>query len=103
MLKQERCHNCGSTLEFHDDSYCSVVKCPYCRTEYHIDNLGRIEEYKVKLKIQNRIVSFYVGSMEVAPIEIETTRLYDTNRCYIRNSMPEITLTLHSYDWEDLK
>lgn len=103
MKEHTNCLNCGAPLHYNETNYGSIAKCSYCDTEYHIDKLGRVEEYKVKLKMHNRIISFYIGSMQYEPTMLETTRLCDRERTYIMSGVPNITLTLHSYDIEDLE
>lgn len=101
--EKTNCLNCGAPLHYDETSYGSTAKCKYCDTEYHIDKLGRVEEYKVKLKMYNKIISFYIGSMKIEPNITETTTLWDIKRKYIVNSVPNITIELHSYDIEDLR
>lgn len=102
MNNPTNCHNCGAPLKYDEKNYGSTAKCKYCNTEYHIDNLGRIEEYKVKLMFYGKIVTFYVGSVMVESPCIETTSIIDDVRTYIRPSMPDITLELHSINIEDI-
>lgn len=63
MLKQEKCHNCGASLTYDERNYNGEVTCQYCRTKYHLDNLGKIEEYKVKLMIFGVVREFYIESV----------------------------------------
>ena len=56
VLTKTNCINCGAPL--HSD------KCEYCGTEYHIDNYGQINEYKVKLNILGEEKKFYIGKVE---------------------------------------
>ena len=101
MNKVTNCHNCGAPLKYDEKSYGSVAKCKYCNTEYHIDNLGRVEEYKVKIMMYGKIVTFYVYTMQADYPCIETTTLIDDCRTYIYPSMPDITLELRSINIED--
>lgn len=105
MKEQTNCLNCGAPLQYDETSYGSIAKCKYCNTEYHIDKLGRVEEYKVKLKMQNKIISFYLGSMTYEPNYIEES--YMTTSGYMQHTIMDrllnITLELHSYDIEDLE
>ena len=107
MNERTNCLNCGSPLHYDETSYGSTAKCEYCGTEYHIDKLGRVEEYKVKIKIQGKIVDFYIGEMRV-----EYNPMLDTTPIYIdykgrtqivRNENPTIKLELISYNIEEMK
>ena len=106
MVERTNCLNCGSPLHYDETSYGSTAKCEYCGTEYHIDKLGRVEEYKVKIKIQGKIVDFYIGEMSVTnrPF-LDDTTFYDCKgRTMINKSIqPEIELRLISYNIEDVK
>lgn len=55
-MKQTNCINCGAPL--HNE------KCDYCGTEYHLDNNGQINEYKVKLNIMGEEKEFYISKVE---------------------------------------
>jgi DNA-directed RNA polymerase subunit M/transcription elongation factor TFIIS len=104
MEEKTNCLNCGATLHYDETQYGSTAKCKFCGTEYHIDKLGRVEEYKVKLKMQNHIISFYIGSMIYEPAPMETYRTIDGDmHCAPVCSCPNITLELHSYDIEDIE
>ncbi len=103
MNNPTNCHNCGASLKYNEKNYGSTAKCEYCNTEYHIDKLGRIEEYKVKLMMYGKIVTFYVYSMQAEYPCIETTSLQDNARTYIYPAGPELTLELHSIDFEDIE
>ena len=105
MKECRNCLNCGAPLHYDETNYGSVAKCGYCRTEYHIDKLGRVEEYKVKLRIFNRIVSFYIGQVEFKPVAVDTWRTLDgqLHTTIARPSMPEMELNLISYDVEEIK
>lgn len=106
MSKHEEktnCMNCGAPLHYDETSYGSTAKCAYCDTEYHIDKLGRVEEYKVKLKMQGHIISFYIGTMTYEPPPMETYRTYSGEMYFVPVcSCPNITLELHSYDIEEI-
>jgi hypothetical protein len=96
--------NCGAPLHYDETSYGSTAKCPYCDTEYHIDKLGRVEEYKVKLKMFGKIMSFYIGTITCEPIPIDSYRTIDGEmHCVPRWHCPDITLELHSYAMEDIE
>lgn len=104
MKEHTNCLNCGAPLHYNETNYGSTAKCSYCGTEYHIDKLGRVEEYKVKLKMHNKIISFYLVDMAYEPVILETTYLCDNEVYSIPDiGCPNITLTLHSYDMEDLE
>lgn len=102
MKEYRNCLNCGSPLQYDETNYGSIAKCKYCNTEYHIDKLGRVEEYKVKLKLQNKIISFYIGEMRYGPIILDRSYLFD-GRTHIETTKAVIELNLISYDMEDIK
>lgn len=106
MNKLTNCSNCGAPLKYDEESYGSIAKCKYCNTEYHIDKLGMIEEYKVKLKIHDKIVSFYIGTMTVEPQYIETTERWIDGSMHSNSyalNLPQLTLELHSYEFEEIE
>lgn len=102
MEEKINCLNCGAPLHYDETQYGRIARCKFCDTEYHIDKLGRVEEYKVKLKMHGKIISFYLGCEEFEPNVIETTYIGDDSRTYISSGLPQITLTLHSYAMEDI-
>lgn len=55
--RRTNCINCGAPL--------TGTKCHYCGTEYHLDDLGRLKEYYVKLEIFGQKMEFYLNSVEV--------------------------------------
>ena len=59
------CKNCGASLIYNETQYGKKAKCQYCRTEYNIDLLGRVEEYKVKLEIMGAVREFYISDLTV--------------------------------------
>lgn len=61
--KLTNCTNCGAVMEYSKQYYGGMYKCPYCNTEYHIDLLGRVEEYKVKFKWMGKLVDAYLSSV----------------------------------------
>lgn len=65
MELRTNCKNCGASLHYDETKYGKKVRCQYCRQEYHIDWLGRVEEYKVKLEVLGEIKEFYIGEMEI--------------------------------------
>lgn len=102
MIENTNCLNCGAPLHYDETNYGSCAKCKYCDTEYHIDKLGRVEEYKVKLKMYNKIISFYLGSMTYEPVMTDITMLCDGRlKRTVGLGCPNITIELHSYDMED--
>ena len=60
------CINCGAPL--HNE------KCEYCGTEYHLDNFGQINEYKVKLNILGKEKYFYISNVETHSIYGDCSR-----------------------------
>lgn len=68
-MNKTNCKNCGAPLIYGINNYESIAKCKYCNTEYHIDRLGKIEEYKVKLEILGIIREFYLSEIKVEPID----------------------------------
>lgn len=60
-MNETNCKNCGAVL--HYDLKSRIAKCSYCSTEYHLDDLGRIEEYKVDLEIYGVRRTFYISSI----------------------------------------
>lgn len=62
------CTNCGAPLQFTEKDYGKLAKCSYCDTEYHLDMLGRIEEYKVKLKVMGEVRQFYINEVACEPV-----------------------------------
>lgn len=104
MFERTNCLNCGSPLHYDETSYGSIAKCEYCGTEYHIDKLGRVEEYKVKIKIQGKIVDFYIEEMRVEYYPMfDTTRDYKGRNQLVRNEHTTIKLELISYNIEEVK
>lgn len=99
MELRTNCKNCGAPLEYDRTKYGKTTKCKYCRTEYHIDLLGRVEEYKVKLEIMGEIREFYIGEIEVCPIwdGFESVRSLDGRMCRSIPRRNEIKLSLISY------
>ena len=70
MEYRTNCKNCGSPLHYDKTNYGKTAICKYCSTEYHIDLLGRVEEYKIKLEIMGKIKEFYIGEMKFEPINM---------------------------------
>lgn len=82
------CINCGAPLQ--------GTKCGYCNTEYHLDDLGRLKEYYIKLEIFGQITEFYIGTMEVRHDNYETFRNLDGRVSTIKTGPPTIELNLIS-------
>ena len=61
MINETNCKNCGAPL--HYDLESRIATCGYCSTEYHLDNLGRIEEYKVEIEAFGQRRTFYINSI----------------------------------------
>lgn len=97
------CRNCGAVMEYNKQYYGSMYKCPYCRTEHHIDKLGRIEEYKVKFMWQGRLIEAYLNAYSVEPTYIEATRLCDTGRMTYITGSPTLTFEFTGYVVEENK
>ena len=93
MELRTNCKNCGASLHYDETDYGKKVRCQYCRQEYHIDTLGRIEEYKVKLEFMEHIIDFYINSIEVQPDYIECTTLGGSSYAKVRTGM-DINLEL---------
>lgn len=70
---ETNCKNCGGTLKYEKEK----VFCPYCGAIYHLDNVGRIEEYKVELEIYGKKRKFYIGEIEIHHIVADVTRNID--------------------------
>jgi hypothetical protein len=77
MELNTNCKNCGGLLRYDKTNYGKTAKCEYCGTEYHIDLLGRVEEYKIKLEFMGEMKEFYIGKWEMNPIFKESFRGID--------------------------
>lgn len=55
-MTQTNCINCGAPLK--------NQKCEYCGTEYYLDTLGQINEYKIKVNIMGQEKDFYISKIE---------------------------------------
>ena len=94
-INRTNCKNCGAPLNY--DLNNRMATCQYCNTEYHLDNLGRIEEYKVELEIMGQRRKFYISCVTVEPIYTEMSRNFiDGNLSFIRGN-DIIKLELISY------
>ena len=99
-IKKSNCLNCGASMDYNKIQN-GVYQCPYCREYYHIDQYGTVEEYKVKLKYGGKIVTFYIGSMEIEPVYDAYRTIDGRLHTTMISSMPNITLTLHSINIEE--
>lgn len=75
------CKNCGACLTYGTNEYESTAKCEYCGSEYHIDRLGKIEEYKVKMDIMGSVREFYIEEVTVTDDPVAFA-FCDTNLTY---------------------
>ncbi len=87
------CKNCGAPLHYDINNYGKFAKCDYCNSEYHIDNKGKIEEYKVKLDIQGKERNFYIQDIKVNPI-FEYCGRDISGKIYCKNSQEKLKITL---------
>ena len=84
MELRTNCKNCGASLHYDKTNYGKAVQCKYCRQEYHIDQLGRIEEYKVKLEFMGKVIDFYIQSFEITPDIEEVSYLGGDYKRYVK-------------------
>lgn len=70
MEYRTNCKNCGAPLHYDKTNYGKVSECRYCGTEYHIDLLGRIEEYKIKIEFMGEVRDYYIGSWSVESLPL---------------------------------
>ena len=98
VKQRTNCLNCGSPLHYNETNYGSMSKCQYCGTEYHIDKLGRVEEYKVNIKLYGKIISFYVNSIECAYDDFEVERNIIGRCATVIRRDPRIKVELESYE-----
>lgn len=94
MINQTNCKNCGAIL--HYDTANRIAKCSYCETEYHLDNLGRIEEYKVELEIMGQRRMFYIETITVRPTYYDFGRNLDGTLISVKTG-DNIEISLISY------
>ena len=95
-MKQDKCMNCGNSINYNEIEN-GVYVCPFCRTKYHIDKLGYIEEYKVKLMFMGHLLECYLSSYGVESMPIETTYIgCDSHRTYITGPQ-SVTLEFTGY------
>jgi len=76
------CKNCGAPLTFNKNDYGRTAKCKYCDTEYHLDLLGRVEEYKIKIDVMGKIREYYIGEMSFEPLFDTAYRTIDGKLYY---------------------
>jgi len=86
--RRTNCINCGAVLH--------GTQCAYCGTEYHLDDLGRIKEYFVKLEIFGQKMEFYVNSIEVRNDNYEEFRNLSGVVGRIKTGLPTMELCLTS-------
>ena len=84
MELRTNCLNCGAPLKYKKEDYGKSSNCEYCGTEYHIDLLGRIEEYKVKIEFMGKVREYYIGDWEMIPIHRNSYRNIDGRLNYIQ-------------------
>lgn len=93
MNYRTNCKNCGAILHYNKDKYGTSTQCDYCGTEYHIDLLGRIEEYKIKIEFMGKVREYYIGDWENHPIYFNAYRDID-GRLNYRKPIYKTKLTL---------
>ena len=96
------CTNCGAVMQYSEQYYGKMYKCPYCKTEHHIDLLGRIEEYKVKFLWMGHIVEAYLTSYGCEPSYIEATRMDMSGRMCLVSGPPTINFEFIGHVVEDI-
>ena len=91
-INRTNCKNCGAPLKY--DLNNRIATCQYCNTEYHLDNLGRIEEYKVELEIMGQKRIFYIDCVTIEPVYVDVYRTISGEICITReNDIIELKLT----------
>lgn len=98
-IKQDKCLNCGASIDY-SKVYNGVYKCPFCRENYHIDDYGMVEEYKVKIKWMGKTIYCYLGSTSVEYPIYNDYRSLDGTMAYIKRE-PELKFELISYKIEE--
>lgn len=86
--RRTNCINCGAPL--------TGTKCHYCGTEYHLDDLGRLKEYYVKLEIFGRKMEFYVNAITIGYDNYEEFRNLNGGVARIKTGLPTMELCLTS-------
>lgn len=94
MELRTNCKNCGAPLQYDKTNYGKTATCKYCRQEYHIDLLGRIEEYKVKLEVYGTIMDFYINQISV---EYDNHSFCVDNKFIRVKGRPIVNIELTSY------
>ncbi len=84
MELRTNCKNCGAPLHYDRTNYGRTAQCKYCGTEYHIDLLGKVEEYKIKIEMMGEMKEFYIGNWE-----IKTLYCGDSGRNIHGNLIPQ--------------
>ena len=92
------CKNCGAVMQYTKKDYGKVYKCEYCGTEHHIDELGRIEEYKIKFLWQGKLVSAYLSEIRCDYPPLNRYMLANGMIKTSREINPMITFTFVSLD-----
>ena len=96
QINRTNCKNCGAPL--HYDLENRLAKCEYCSSEYHLDNLGIIEEYKVELEIFGQRRTFYINSITQEYDNYKFDCGYDfTGKSYIIHTGGNLTIELVEY------
>lgn len=88
MELARNCKNCGAVMEYSTQYYGKMYKCPYCKTEHHIDLLGRIEDYKVKFMWMGHLVEAYLTCYGMEPSTIDTSYIDMNGRMAIVSGPP---------------
>lgn len=95
MLKNiVNCKNCGAPLHYNLKN--RMATCDYCSSEYHLDNLGIIEEYKVELDVFGKREKFYISNVEIENT-CEEYRTLDGRLNRVLHKRPIIQITLINY------
>lgn len=81
MELRTNCKNCGASLHYDETKYGKKVRCQYCRQEYHVDLLGRVEENIIKIEIMGTIKEYYIGTITIEPLWFDTGRSIDGTLC----------------------
>lgn len=100
-MKITNCKNCGAVMEYSKQYYGSMYKCPYCKTEHHIDKLGRIEDYKIKFTWQGKLIEAYLSEVN-CEYPMDSYRSIDGTLKTNFVSSPIFTFEFISMDVEDL-
>ena len=98
MGTRTNCINCGAPLHYTETDYGRTSRCEHCLTEYHIDELGRVKENLVKIKLLGQVVEFYIQSISVMQ-EADREYFRDENfmlrpSCVVTNCYKNIKIEL---------